>query len=511
MRYCIPFISLLGLVMACSGNSTNTTSNASGSGSSNAGAGGSDSSSASSGGSGASTTGAGGAGTGGAPMACGTFQSGDDFLACAATYLTGDGADMAGGVAIAPNGDIFYAGSIAAGDFGVTSTTLLDGGTAGLIRFSSDGRKVLSVTRLGSAVTDVAIRKSNGQIAVSGSFGAAVLDSTGKTVLWSSSAPGNASEIAIGEAGTVATLVGTKVTVFDKDGAILSSFDVPTNREVTDVAIDDGSKLVFATGFKQDDGAPCTQLQIPFLRAYAFNGTLAWKAYDWNKTEAGNASECADSRGYALAMGADGKLYYAGESHGGNTVHRRLPLDLTQNAPVVKYDAYNDPYNLNGAAPIGFYARFDPATGTIEQAQFVCTRLSSGKGNAARPRAIAADAQGNMFIAGATACCIENGPTKTVNGSPAMPAYAGGGFLLVVSSDFKQRLAWTAFNGEIGGGANGTSVAVGASSAALLFQQNIDPAKQTSTTEIPLLTFNAVQSLPGGGASDGHLVVFPAP
>ncbi|HRI66126.1 MAG TPA: hypothetical protein PK156_17885, partial [Polyangium sp.] len=311
--------------------------------------------------------------------------------------------------------------------------------------------------------------------------------------------------------GTVAALAGTKVTVFDKDGAIVGSFDVSTNREVTDIAVDDTAKLVFATGFKQDDGAPCTQLQIPFLRAYAFDGTPAWKAYDWNKTEAGNASECADTRGYALAMGADGKLYYAGESHGGNTVHRHMPLDLTQDAPVVKYDSYNDPYNLNGAAPIGFYARFDPATGTIEQAQFVCTRLSSGKGNAARPRAIAADAQGNMFIAGATACCIENGPMKTVNGSPAMPTYAGGGFLLVVSSDFKQRLAWTAFNGEKGSGANGTSVAIGASSAALLFQQNIDPAKQTSTTEIPLLTFNAVQSLPGGGESDGHLVVFPAP
>lgn len=444
-------------------------------------------------------------------MACGTFQTGDDFLACAATYLTGDGADVAGGVAIAPNGDVVYAGSIAAGDFGVTSTTLLDGGTAGLIRLASDGRNVLSVTRLGSAVTDIAIRRSTGHIAVSGSFGAAVLDSTGKTVLWSNSAPGSVSEISIGHDGTVAALAGTKVTVFDNEGAIKSTFDVPTNREVTDIAVDDATKLVFATGFKQDDGAPCTQLQIPFLRAYTFDGTAAWKAYDWNKSEAGNASECADTRGYALAMGADGKLYYAGESHGGNTVHRRLPLDLTQNAPVVKYDPYNDPYNLNGAAPIGFYARFDAATGTIEQAQFVCTRLSSGKGNAARPRAIAADAQGNVFIAGATACCMENGATKTVNGSPAMPTYAGGGFLLVVSSDFKERLAWTAFNGEMGSGANGTSVAVGVASAALLFQQSIDPAKQTSTSEIPLLTFHAVQSVPGGGASDGHLVVFPVP
>jgi hypothetical protein len=388
---------------------------------------------------------------------------------------------------------------------------LLGGGTAGIARFASDGRTVVSVTRLGSSVTDVAIRKSNGHIALSGSFGAAVLDSTGKTVIWSSAAPGSPSEIAIGNDGTVAALAGTKVTVFDAVGAVLGSFDVSTNREVTDIALDDTAKLVFATGFKQDDGAPCTQLQIPFLRAYAFNGTVTWKAYDWNKAEVGSVSECADTRGYALAIGADGKLYYAGESHGGNTVHRHLPLDLTQNAPIVKYDPYNDPYNLNGAAPIGFYARFDAATGTIENAQFVVTRLGSTKGNAARPRAIAADASGNMLIAGATACCIENGPTKTVNGTLAMPTYAGGGFVLAVSADFKQRLSWTAFNGEKGGNSNGISVAVGGASAAILFQQNIDPAKQMSTTEIPLLTFNAVQAAPGGGASDGHLVVFPAP
>ncbi|HSN98271.1 MAG TPA: hypothetical protein VLS89_08230, partial [Candidatus Nanopelagicales bacterium] len=170
-----------------------------------------------------------------------------------------------------------------------------------------------------------------------------------------------------------------------------------------------------------------------------------------------------------------------------------------------------DPYGLNGAAPIGFYARFDPATGAIETGQSICTRLSDGKGNAARPRAIAADAAGNMVITGATACCIEGADVKTVNGEQAMPGYAGGGFALVVSSDFQQRLAWTAFNGELGGGANGISVAMGPTSAALLMRQAVNPSNNASTTEIPLITANAVQPAPGGGPSDGYLVVFPAP
>ncbi|MEZ4311828.1 MAG: hypothetical protein R3F14_27675, partial [Polyangiaceae bacterium] len=262
-------------------------------------------------------------------------------------------------------------------------------------------------------------------------------------------------------------------------------------------------------GFKQDDGAPCSQLQIPFIRAFGYDGAPKWKAYDWNKAEAGGVSDCADSRGYALGMGRDGKLYFAGESHGGNTVFRHGPTDISINAPVVKSDPYNDPYNLNGAAPIGFYARFDPATGAIEQGQFVCTRLSGGKGNAARPRAIAADEAGNVIVGGASACCIEGGDTKTVNGVPAMPAYAGGGFVLVVSADFKERLAWTAFNGPSGSGANGVAVAAAKSALVMVSQQAVDPAKNTSTGEIPLITVEALQPEPGGGASDAWITVMP--
>lgn len=494
------------VAVACGGDDASSA----GGGSATSGGGGSGNGSGSGSG-GDAATGSGG-GHGGAPPSCGAFQTGDDFLACAATYTTGEGADVVGGVDVGPDGTVVVAGSIAAGDLGATATTLLGGGAAGILRLSVDGRSVVGVTRLGGAATDVAVRQSTGEIAVSGDFGVALLDAAAQAVIWSDAAPGgDAREVAIGQEGTVAVLAGTTLSVFSAEGAPLGSFNVPTNQEVTDVAVDDVSQTVFATGYKQDDGYTCTQLQIPFIRAYAFDGAPRWHAYDWDKVQAGDASECADSRGYGLAMGRDGKLYYVGESHGGNTVHRRLPQDLTAMAPVVKTDAYNDPYNLNGAAPIGFYGRFDPATGALEQGQFLNTRLSSGKGNAARPRAIAADAQGNVFVAGGSACCIEGGDVKTVNGAPAMPTYAGGGFVLVVSADFQQRLAWTAFNGELGGGADGISVAVGPTSAALVMRQAIDPAKNASTSEIPLLTFNAAQPAPGGGESDGYLVVFPAP
>lgn len=525
MRNCGYFVmvSVLSLVWGCSGEPQGQNAGGNGPGG-NGGNGGngnntggeSVSSSSGQGGSGTSGNSGSSSGSGGSSgndvgAVCGAFQGGIDLLACAATYMTGASADTAGGVAVTSDGAVLYAGSIAEGDLGAPVTTLLGGGTAGIARLTADGRQVLGVTRLGNSVTDIAVRRSNDQVAVSGSFGAAVLDAQAKTLIWSSADPGAATEIAIGEQGTVAALAGKTVTVLDATGKTLTKFDVATNQAVHDIAVDDTTKLVFATGFKQDDGAPCTQLQIPFIRAYGFDGMLKWKAYDWNKAEVGSVSECADSRGYALSVGPDGKLYYAGESHGGNSVHRRQSQDITQFANNIKFDPYNDPYNLNGAAPIGYYARFDAATGANEQGQFICTRLSAGKGNAARPRSIAVTDNGNVLVGGASACCIENGATQMVNGTLAMPTYAGGGFLLAVSGDFTKRLAWTAFNGTTGSGANGIGVATGKATAAILMQQNIDPAKQTSTTQIPLLTFDAVQSTPGGGDSDGYLVVFPSP
>jgi hypothetical protein len=436
---------------------------------------------------------------------CGTFSPGDAFTVCTATYLGGPGDDAAGGVAIADDGTIWYAGSRSGDELGTTPTVLMGGGDGVVLHLSSDGRELLSLTRIGGHVSDVVVVPGSDAIAVTGDFGVAVLEDGATTLAWSAQPGGNATRVAAAAGGGVAVVHDQSLALYDAAGQL--SADVPVGGSaVNDVIAHDG--LAIVTGFKQDDGPPCTQLQIPFVRAHAWDGQLAWTAYDWNKDEVGAVDECADSRGMALAIGGDGKLYYAGESHGGNSVHRRLPNDLSQMAEVVKTDMYNDPYDLNGAAPITFYGRMDPATGALEVGQFLVTRLSDGKGNAARPRAIAADAAGNVFVAGATACCIENGTAKTVNGEPAMPeAYQGGGFVLVVSSDFSQRLSWTTFRGETGNGETGVSLAAGAN-VAVAFHQALEDA---TTSEQPLLTFDAIQAEAGGGASDGWLAVWPTP
>ncbi len=443
------------------------------------------------------------------PRDCPPFAAGNNLAVCTATYLTGAGEDKAGGVAIANDGAILYVGTLAEAYPGAKNVDL-PGGKAGLLRLTADGRQVQSVARLGAAASDVDVAPRSGHMVVAGDFGVQVLNPTGDGSLFTwKEMP--TERVAAGSDGTFVALSGRTIVVLDSRGVQKSRFEVSTNREVTDIAIDGQNQLIFATGFKQDDGAPCTQLQIPFVRAYDYAGTLKWKGYDWTRTEVG--SECADSRGIALALGADGQLYYVGESHGGNTVHRRMPRDIAAFAPNVKTDGYNDAYNMNGAAPVGYVARLLPATGDIAAGQIFLTRLNNGKGNAARPNAVAANEAGIVLIGGSAACCIENATMRTVNGQAAMPAgtYAGGGFALILQADFKQRLTWTTWNGAKGGGA--TPVGVAARGGAMAIGLQHAPTKDSVSLEVseaPLIVDRAL-FVKGGGTSDAFLSVWKSP
>jgi hypothetical protein len=439
-------------------------------------------------------------------VSCEGFAEGNDTQVCSAGYLSGPGEDRAAAVDFAPDGHVVYAGVGIGNDFGLTPTVLQGGGNGIVVRLTPDGRGAVSVTRLGAVVTDMQVDAGSGNIAVAGDFGVAMLDRDASSVIWSRDV-GEATKLALGTDATLAALVDKNVSVFDGAGAELGSFAVGATN-VHDIALDAELGLVYVTGFKQDDGAPCSQLQIPYIRAYDYAGDLVWRAYDWNRTQVGEVSECADSRGIALGIGRDGKLYYAGESHGGNTVHRRRPDDLSEFANNVKSDAYNDAYNMNGAAAIAYIARFDNQTGSLDAGQIIVTRLSNGKGNGARPQAITADEHGNILVGGAAACCIEDAESKTINGIPAFSGYHGGGFVFVTPPDFSRRSLWTVFDGPTGGGATPVSVAAaGGRMAAALTQAFKDKA----TTEAPMIAVDAVGPTPGGGPSDGYLSVFRGP
>ena len=143
----------------------------------------------------------------------------------------------------------------------------------------------------------------------------------------------------------------------------------------------------------------------------------------------------------------------------------------------------------------------------IEKGQFVVARKGDGgpnaEGNAATPSAIAADEQGNVFVAGTAAFRIAGQDAKTVAGQK-VGAYASyEGFLLIVSPDFTQRLSWTSFSA--GGASDGRAVAASGSTAVYAAAVGSDQAGKGS-----LITASAISSKPLGG-DDGYLVVMPGP
>jgi hypothetical protein len=455
---------------------------------------------------GAGSSGAAGGAGGNGATSCGTYAPGDALAVCAATYLGGVKDDAIGGVDFAKDGSVLVGMTLPGQDFGV-APVVLNGGTDGaVVRLAANGQTVLSVTRLGKQVTALAVDPSTGNVAIAGDFGVALLDPSASALVWAKAAPGGTAKRISAQGGLVGVVAGTTATLFANDGTQLSSV-ANLGKEVNGVAVDAPNQALVVTGYKQDDGDKCQQYKSTFVRSYDVAGKLRWKSYDWTKADVASSSDCADSVGLGLAVGRDGKLYYAGKSDGGNTVHAKDPRDLSKKGPVVSFDQFNQAYGFKGANSIGFYARFSLGDGTIDKGQFVVARKGDGgpntEGNAATPSAIAADEEGNVFVTGTAAFRIAGQDNKTVAGQK-VGAYASyEGFLLIVSPDFGQRLSWTSFSA--GGAADGRAVAASGQSAIYAGAQSGDQAAKGS-----LITASALASKPQGG-SDGYLVVLPAP
>lgn len=243
--------------------------------------------------------------------------------------------------------------------------------------------------------------------------------------------------------------------IYGATGNLLGTLTL-ADSAVNDVAVDGRGQRVFVTGFAQRDGGPCSQLQVAWVRAYRYDGSPLWKAYDWTHAQAAAAnSSCADTRGVRLALGRDGGLYFAGESAGGNSIFRFSPQDLASPAPNVKSDKYTDPYNT-ASNPITYLARLD-----------------SSRGNTLRPRALAADEAGRVYIGGIAAYAIASRASLTLDGE-VLPPYAGDdAWVLVASPDLKERLLWMVWNA--GGKGEVRGLAAGGGIAALAARVNAAP------------------------------------
>ena len=413
-----------------------------------------------------------------------------------ATYFGTGATDTVTAVEIAADCSVLVAGRIGALDGLPTPQPLVPGVTSstGLVsELIYDGRAVRRQRSFGTIINDLATNASD-EVVIGGDAGIVRLSANLHTVLWNKTGLGAATRVALGNDGTTAALFGKTLRIFDAQGNELANRTFG-DAAVNDVAIDNAG--VYVTGFAQRDGGPCSQLQVAWVRAYSKTGTERWNAWDWTHAQAAaTGSSCADTRGMRIAVGRDGGLYFAGESAGGNTIYRYQSKALAEAAPNVKTDPFNDAYNT-ASNHITYIAKLDPADGRVQKGQLLLARLADTKGNTIRPRAITADEQGRVYVAGVSACCTQNRSALILNGT-ALAAYSGGDpFVLVLSADLRTRHLW--FSAADGG--KGEALGVAASRGLAVLGTRADTASMA-------LDRGVQTTRPAAATTGGHVMTW---
>jgi hypothetical protein len=411
-----------------------------------------------------------------------------------ATRLGGPGDDKIAGTVIAADGFVLVAGTFPAlklEQFHPEEVAGDANGTALVLRLAPKGEHLDSAFRLDGRITHIDLA-GNGNVLVAGTFGAVALNKQAIKPLWTFKADAKNARIAPGPDGGAVLLTDKQVTLLDAQGKAGKSWMVPGGH-VNDVACDPAGKRVFVIGFDNKKGTPPKQknypVQVAFVYAYDFDGNKVWTAYAWKGQEVADHELMADTRGYRIVFGPDGKLYIAGESAGGNTIWLRQSQDLKEPLRQGKRDKYQSSYNT-AANHITFVGRLDPKTGKTEAGTLLLARADNDKGNTMRPRALAADSEGRIYVGGASAAS-----PPVSRGAFGGNFEGGGNFFCVLGPDM-QRLYAT----KLGSGADTddavTGIAIGKDRIVVVgsHKENLTPVKELQT--------------PAGGGLDGWVVIF---
>ncbi|MDA3961700.1 MAG: hypothetical protein PF961_12990 [Planctomycetota bacterium] len=293
--------------------------------------------------------------------------------------------------------------------------------TSNHLSFIADDGAVSLIDAPGT-VKDGEVSHATGAIAVTGSA-TWLLNSNGSGPQWTQNVAGD--RVSVGDANTVGVLKGSTVSVI-KSGAV-TAFSAGTGN-ATDIAVDDSNDLVIVSGWTQVGG----NLQQPWVRAFSFTGSKQWTAYNWSEAQAG--SNRSDARAEGLSMGRDGKLYLIGVAKGGTSTFRKLPGDVSSNAPNAEYSGAFQRTSDVGDVLVAYLGRLNPADGSLIKGTFLLTRLKSGKGNSITFDGIDADANGTIIAGGHARWSIKDADLQVVGNRHTENA---GMTVAIFDSDFR--------------------------------------------------------------------------
>jgi hypothetical protein len=460
-------------------------------------------------------------------------------LSITAASLLGDAgsSDAVRGARIQPDGAIVLAVNLGAGAaLGVTSTTLgaatpISNGA--VLRLSADGRAVQSITRIASLVNDLSIDAAGNIYVAAWQDGLFKLNPDASAILWRKPdarvlrVDATANGVVAALSTTTNDLLGSApgagtLSMHSADGTALGA--IAGRHNTLDVCVDGASESVISLGWRQAtaEGNP---VQIAYIRAVDYAGAPKYIAYDWSTTVGDprylNAptNNMADTRGYRCVIGADGKLYAAFESAGGNHIFRYSPFEIGTRVTLAGGDLWQQFSNTRSEHKTVF-ARYEPSTGAFLAGQEYTARLGATqgfRGNTLRVSdgAIMADAQGRVYIGGSSAWGLPLPPHERHVDAPERQvfnplatdpsAYLGGAWLTVFSPDFKTRLYTTRLTE--GGSTSAIDARAMADGGVTIAFGGIASATAITKTH----TLNAVQPNAGGGAEGWFAVLSGAP
>ncbi|MFW6065441.1 MAG: hypothetical protein ACOC9S_01345, partial [Planctomycetota bacterium] len=388
----------------------------------------------------------------------------------ASSYIGGSGdTDAVRGSAILSDGTIVLAANIGDATPGGVSPILLRGAgntTSGaIVRLSEDGTTVLSVTRFADAVVDLSIDDNDNLYVACGPEGVVQLNSTADSVVWETTFTKNVYRVDAGPTGYLAVMTrdGTDydtakmtsvtIVVLDPSKNQLGNFGGPAHY-TRDVAIDEASQTVISVGYKNitaedDSDSGSNPVDVSAYHGRSYDGTLKYNGYNWEGSSSSDRwinkpeNNMADTRATRCEIGEDGMLYMLFEADGGNHIFRYDPFDIMTPVDHSEPDKYHQ-FWQSGTEPKTFVGRYDPATGDYVYGTQFTARLSNNDCNTVRSRngAVYADSEGRIYIGGYSAYGL---PLDDDAGwlPPGTGDYYGGAWLLVMDSDFSQRLFCT--------------------------------------------------------------------
>lgn len=302
----------------------------------------------------------------------------------------------------------------------------------GNLEILSHAGAVESTIPLGGAVYDFDLDKASGAIAAVGDFGIAVVENGAvRTIEGHSLSVNDEAHVSIGTDQTVAVLDHEGlVEVFGNDGTKVCDFTLGNHLQDVEVVAEE--QLIIVCGFTQATRI----LQIPWMYAYNYEGNREWINY--NKKVEGLG---ADTRCNILEFAPDGLLYMSGEQSGGGSPFDKDPKDFSKSVKNVSYGRYQNPYQLNGSAHIGYLAAYQPSSGDWVKGTRLLGRLSNGKGNYLNFTDHEVAADGSVLVSGKMAYAIANRDCVTVN-DQIMP---GNGSVVAFFDNTLCRRLWISF------------------------------------------------------------------